>query len=119
MAEAKVKSIKGIKNKFELLDLILIVFLSMFAVMIVLPFVNVIAISFSSHREYLTTPLMLFPRSPTLENYKKLFEDGRIWVGYRSSLQILGWGLPVNMLFTITIAYGLSRPNFPGKRFIF
>ena len=110
---------KGLKGRFEALDLILLVFLCAWATVIVLPFVNVIAISFASHREYLTTTLLLFPRSPTLENYARLFQDGRIWIGYRTTVQILGLGLPINMLLTTCVAYGLSRPHFPGRKLIF
>jgi putative aldouronate transport system permease protein len=113
------KRISGLQNRFESLDLILIFFLVFFAFIILIPFINVIAISFTKHKEYLTTPLLLFPKEPTLQNYERLFSDGRIWIGFRSTFLILLLGLPVNMLLTTSIAYTLSRPNFPGKKIIF
>jgi len=104
-------------NKFELMDLVILIFLSLYALLIVLPFISVLATSFATQKEYLTVPLLLFPKSPTLENYRHLFEDGRIWIGYRTTLKFLIFGVPINMFLTTSIAYGLSRPKFPGKKF--
>jgi putative aldouronate transport system permease protein len=67
----------------------------------------------------MTTPFLLFPKQPTLANYEKLFSDGRIFIGYRTTIIILLIGLPVNMLLTTSVAYSLSRPRFPGKKAIF
>lgn len=112
-------NIRNIKNRFELLDLALLVVLSAFALVIIVPFVNVVAISFSSHKEYLDTALLLLPKRPIIKNYERLFADGRIWIGYRTTLIFLLAGVPVNMFLTISVAYGLTRPAFPGKKIIF
>jgi putative aldouronate transport system permease protein len=110
---------RNIKNRFEFLDLVLIVVLTTFAFIIIVPFINVVAISFSSHKEYLDTALLLVPKRPIFKNYERLFADGRIWIGYRTTLIFLLAGVPVNMLLTISVAYGLTRPSFPGKKIIF
>jgi putative aldouronate transport system permease protein len=110
---------RSIKNRFELIDLVLVVVLTVFALVIVVPFINVIAISFSSQREYLNTALLLVPKRPILNNYQRLFADGRIWIGYRTTLIFLLVGVPVNMFLTISVAYGLTRPSYPGKKIIF
>jgi putative aldouronate transport system permease protein len=114
-----IRKAKNIKNRFEFLDLVLILVLTVFALIIVVPFVNVVAISFSSHKEYLDTALLLVPKRPILKNYERLFADGRIWIGYRTTLIFLLVGVPVNMFLTISVAYGLTRPSFPGKKIIF
>jgi putative aldouronate transport system permease protein len=113
------KRTRGIKNRFELLDLVLILVLTFFALAIIVPFINVIAISFSSQKEYLDTPLLLAPKRPIISNYSRLFADGRIWIGYRTTMIFLLVGVPVNMFLTISIAYGLTRPAFPGKKILF
>jgi putative aldouronate transport system permease protein len=105
-------------NRFELLDVFLLIILTAFALMIIVPFINVLAISFTTHKEYLDTPVLLFPKKWTLDNYKMLFEDGRIWVGYRTTLIFLCIGMPLNMILTTSMAYGLSRPTFPFKKFL-
>ena len=83
-----------------------------------MPFINTIAISFSTQREYLNTPLLLMPREPTLNNYINLLGDKRISIGYLTSLKILLLGLPINLFLTVSLAYGTSRKNYPGKRLI-
>ncbi|MDR0399725.1 MAG: carbohydrate ABC transporter permease, partial [Treponema sp.] len=104
---------------FEFLDLLLVLLLTVFALLIVIPFINVVAISFSSHKEYLDTALLLVPKRPIIKNYERLFADGRIWIGYRTTMIFLLVGVPVNMFLTISVAYGLTRPSFPGKKIIF
>ena len=83
---------------------------------ILLPFVNVIAISFSSYKEYLETPLLLIPQQPELKSYQELFEDGRIWVGYRTTIIIVLIGVPLSLFLTSSMGYALSRNRFPGKK---
>ena len=102
---------------FELLDFLILFFLVFFAGVIVLPFISVIATSFSTQREYMLTPILLFPREPTLFNYEKLFADGRIWTGYRTTFTFLILAVPLNMFLTTSVAYGLSKTGFPGKKF--
>ena len=110
---------KHIGNRFEPLDLFLLIFLCAWGLIVIVPFINVLALSFSTQREYLTTTLLLIPKAPTLSNYRRVLLDRRIWIGFRTTLLILVLGLPVNMFLTTSVAYGLSRPSFPGKRFIF
>ncbi|GAA4849993.1 carbohydrate ABC transporter permease [Paenibacillus vulneris] len=104
-------------NQIQSLDIVLLVILTLLAIAIILPFINVTAISLSTQQEYLKRTVLLIPTEITLENFKALFEDGRIWVGYRTTLLLLVIGLPLNMFLTTSMAYGLSRPDFPFKRF--
>jgi putative aldouronate transport system permease protein len=113
------KKYRGGKNRFEFLDLVLSLLLIAFALIIVMPFVNVIAVSFSSQKEYLSSQFLLVPRQPVSDNYAKLLMGDRIWIGYRSTLLILMIGVPINMMLTASVAYGLSRPAYPGKKLIF
>ena len=87
MRSQKSRAIK--RNGIELLDIILMLFLLIFAVAIIIPFWNVAAISFSTQTEYLKTPLMLFPMRPTLDAYRQLLKGGRILSGYKNTLTIL------------------------------
>ena len=93
-------------------DFLIAGFLFLLILAVVVPFINTIAISFSTQREYLNTPLLLMPREPTLNNYK------RISIGYLTSLKILLLGLPINLFLTVSLAYGTSRKSYPGKRLI-
>ena len=114
--QVKIRIKRDYRHRFELLDVFLLAFLVFFAAAIILPFVSVIATSFATQREYLSSPLLLIPTEPTMANYQILFVDGRIWVGYRTTLLILAIGVPFNMFLTTSVAYALSRPRFPGKK---
>ena len=107
------------RKKTDIFDVLLVGVVSLWALIIVLPFFNVVAISFTSSREYLARPLLLFPYEPTIKNYVDMFEDARIGVGYRTTLQLLLFALPLNLFLTVTFAYGLSRKGYPGRRLIF
>jgi len=105
------------KRKFDVIDIIVITILTIWALTIIIPFINVFAISFSTQKEYLDTPLLLWPKKPTLENYATLFRNGRILIGYRTTLKLICIGLPINLFLTISAAYGLSRKGYPGRKF--
>lgn len=113
----KMKS-KNKYNRFQALDAVLLVILGAWAAVILLPFINVVAISFSSQKAYADSPLLLFPADFVLSSYKMLFADGRIWIGFRTTFQLLFIALPLNMFLTSTLAYGLSRKDYPGRKLI-
>lgn len=109
---------KNYKARFQWPDMVILIILVIAALLIVLPFMNVLAISFTTQKAYADTPLLLIPKIWTLENYENLFQDGRILVGYRTSGKFLLMAMPVNMFLTTTVAYGLSRNGYPGRGII-
>jgi putative aldouronate transport system permease protein len=115
----KGKKIKYSKNKYSRVDIFLLVFLTLVMLSILIPFINVIVVSFTSQQEYLQSSLIIFPKKPTLDNYIDLIEDGRILIGYRTTFLILLLGLPLNLFLTASFSYGLSRKGFPGRKLIF
>ena len=106
-------------KKLKISDILIALFLFLCALVVIIPFYNVAIISIAPEREYLTNPLMIFPKNPTLASYKELFADGRILTGYKTTLSILVFALPLGLFLTTSFAYGMSRPNYPGKKFIF
>ncbi|HHV95011.1 MAG TPA: carbohydrate ABC transporter permease [Clostridiaceae bacterium] len=96
----------------------LLVFLVAFTVLIIFPFYNVVVVSFTSTKEYFEKSIVLFPTKPTLDAYRLLFKDGRLLVGYKTTLLIMILGLPINMFLTVSMSYGLSRQGLPGKKII-
>lgn len=109
---------KNYRYRFQLVDFVILVLLCAAALMIILPFVNVVAISLTTQKAYADTPLLLFPKVFTWENYQTLLDDGRIMIGYKTSSLLLLIAMPINMLLTVMIAYGLSRKGYPGRGFL-
>lgn len=105
--------------KFGVLDVVLFVILTVWTLIILLPFINVIAVSLTGYKEYLETPLLLFPKQIELKSYQDLLSDSRIWIGYRTTFTILIIGVPLSLFLTASTAYALSKKEFPGRKFFF
>ena len=118
-ATTKKRKHRQLRDRFELMDGIILFFLIIMAIMILFPMVNVLALSLATQKEAAENPLMLFPSQPTIDNFYRLFQDPRILIGYKTTLLIVLIGVPLNMLLTTSLAYGLSRTSFPGGKFLF
>ena len=102
------------------LQIIAVIVLSLFALLIAVPFYNVLIVSITGQAEYLRAGgLMLFPTQPTVESFSRLFQNNLLWTGYRSTLTIVAIGMPLNVLLTFCMAYGLSRKGWPGRKLVF
>ena len=119
MTMAKKNHRRHFRDRFELMDGIILVFLILMAIMILFPMINVFALSIATQKEAAERPLMMFPYEPTIDNYYRLFQDPRIGIGYKTTLLIVLIGVPMNMLLTTSLAYGLSKTNYPGGKFLF
>lgn len=114
-----IKRKKTHNARFGLMDAILAVFLTAWALVIIVPFINVVAVSFTGYKEYLETPMLLFPKAPELKSYQDLFSDSRIWIGYRTTFSILLIAVPMGLFLTASTAYALSKRAFPGRKGLF
>jgi putative aldouronate transport system permease protein len=101
------------------MDAILFLVLTVFAVTIVFPFYTSIIVSIMSEHEYLRNPFTLIPKNPDLSSYETLINQGNIINGYKNTLIHLALGMPLSMIMTCTLAYALSKRNFPGKNLLF
>jgi ABC-type glycerol-3-phosphate transport system permease component len=91
--------------------------LTLIFVMMVFPFLNIVAVSFSSYKDVLGGGLILFPANPTLDAYRVIFEDGSVIRALQVSFFLTIVGTAAQMVATVMLAYGLSRPGVPGSRF--
>ena len=88
------------------------------AVIMIFPLYNVFVTSFATQSEILMTPLMLWPKRPTLNNYHYLVIDGGIVSAYVVTVFTTVVGTALSMIFTMLLAYGLSKRELPGGRII-
>ena len=80
------------------------------------PVYFVIIASVSDSALVATGQVTLFPKGFSLYGYGKIFEDSRIWVGYRNTILYTVLGTLVNLLLTLPAAYALSRKEFRARR---
>lgn len=63
-----------------------------------------------------TGQVLLFPKGISFFGYDQIFQDQRIWMGYRNTLFYTSAGTLVNLLVTLPAAYVLSRQQFKPRR---
>lgn len=101
-------------------DVIIYLIVTLLAILMVIPFIYVIAASFAKESEIQTRPIFFIPENPTLDAYKEVFSPSGMGPTVLRSLLIsicvTVVGTLINLFFTLTMAYGLSRPNLIGKK---
>lgn len=107
------------RKKFGFMDLIIFIILFAGMLAILIPFFNVVAISFTSYKEYMQSVWVFWPKEPVLDAYEELFKDARILIGYKTTLTYLLIGLPLNIMLSISLAYALFRKGWPGRKLVF
>jgi putative aldouronate transport system permease protein len=95
-----------------------VIFLLLVAVVMLFPFVYIVAVSFSSARDVLSGGLILFPRHPTLEAYQSVLRGGVVTRGLMVSIGLVAFGTALKMIFSVALAYGLSKSGVPGAKFV-
>ena len=61
--------------------------------------------------------VMLLPKGFTMEAYRNVVDDSRIWIGYRNSLLYMLFGTLFNLFLTIPCGYAWGRKELPFRRF--
>ena len=101
-------------------NVVIYILLTLIAVIMVIPFIYVIAASFATEAEIQTRPIIYIPDSPTLDAYARIFDMNdmgtRVFHSLLISVCVTAIGTFINLFFTTTMAYGLSRSNLIGKK---
>lgn len=84
-------------------------------VVVVYPLVYVLSSSFSSGQAVTNGRVVLLPVEFSVEGYRRVFEYRDIWVGYRNTLMYTALGTLWNVAMTSCAAFGLSKPDLPGR----
>lgn len=79
------------------------------------PFVNIIAVSFSSSRAINAAEVFMWPIEFNMNAYVNLLKDGQLLVAMKNTALITLVGTALNMLFTIMAAYPLSKSRLRGR----
>lgn len=83
------------------------------------PLLGVIGTSFASQTDIIrSSGLILWPDHPTIDAYRTIFTGGVVTRALVVSLGITVFGTLASLLVTVGMAYGLSRRDVTGSRFI-
>lgn len=94
------------------------IFLTLFGLCTILPLIYIISGSFSSDTQLATSSFFLIPKHITFAAYQYIFSTGAIIKGLFVSIYVTVVGTLLNLAFTSTMAYALSRKELPGRNFV-
>lgn len=92
--------------------------LSLVGLVVLYPLYFVFIASISDPDAVNTGQVILYPVGFSLEGYQKLFEDSRIWIGYRNTIFYTVFGTALNVVITLISAYPLSRKDLVGRKYL-
>ncbi len=92
-----------------------LVFMLALCVVMLYPFLNVVASSVSNNSAVSRGRVTFFPIGFNLEAYKAVVRYKHIWSGYKNTILYTVVGTAINLIMTICGAYPLSRRQFYGR----
>ena len=92
-----------------------VVFMVALCVVMLYPFLNVVASSLSNNSAVSRGRVTFYPIGFNLEAYKAVVRYQHIWTGYKNTILYTVVGTAINLIMTIAGAYPLSRKQFYGR----
>ena len=91
------------------------IILTMVALLMLYPLVNIVAVSFSNYNEYLKTPWMIWPKRFTAEAYNLVFRNSYFWRSYLNTIIVTVGSTVLSLAVTMLFAWPLARKELKGK----
>lgn len=105
-------------KRFDVWGVLIGFVLILFSLVCLLPFVHVVAKSFSQDAYVIANKVFLWPLGFNLEAYKKIFADQSILRSFGVTVTITVLFTLIGMVITILAAYALSRPQLRWRMFL-
>ncbi len=103
------------KKRGDSFDVVNILFLSLCMLFVLIPFYFTIVRSFLTQQEFMMNGATVFPKNPTIGNYRDIFVASNMVRSFINSLIYTIAGVAFSMFITTTLAYGLSKKGYPGR----
>lgn len=101
----------------RIFDILNVVFMILLAVVLIFPYVNVLAKAFNDAADSARGGITFYPRVFTLENFKTIFSDSTTLTAAIISVSRVLIAVVLSLLVQFSAAYALSKKAFPGKKF--
>jgi len=106
------------KNDFWF-DLLVVAFIALISLICLIPILYVVSASFTPFEEMLRNHgFVLLPKKASLAAYKEMLQNPSMMNSMWISVQVTVIGTVLNLLFTMTLAYPLSREHLHGRSII-
>lgn len=90
-------------------------FLTLCALVMVVPLLYIVGASFASEYELTVRPMFIIPQDVTLDAYRYIFSSSKLITAFGNSVFITACGTAINLFFTVTMAYALSKHYLRGR----
>jgi putative aldouronate transport system permease protein len=114
----KNKKIARRSKEDKVFDIINVFLVAIILILVVYPLYFIVIASFSDPNMIYDGKVWLLPKELTFEGYERIFQDSKIWLGYKNSIVYTVVGTIVNVSFTLMAAYALSRKDLYGRNVI-
>ena len=118
----KEKTFKKLTVKESLSDQLIQAFIYLIVIalclLIIIPCINVLALSFNDGADAAKGGIYFWPREFTLDNYKEVFADGKIMKAYGITVARTVIGTGLSLLVTTLAAFALKEEELPGRKII-
>ncbi len=101
----------------RIFDVFNYLFVTLVAITTIIPFIYIIGASFATEYEIATRPMFFIPQDVTIDAYRYIFSSNKILRGFGNSILITVSGTAINLFFTVTMAYALSKTRLRGRNF--
>ncbi|WP_188540631.1 carbohydrate ABC transporter permease [Paenibacillus segetis] len=104
----------GWKNK--LFDCLNVMFLLLLMLTMIVPFINVVALAFSSGMASMQPDIILFPKDFSVEGFTIVWQSLDLWRPFMNSVIVTIAGTFLHVLLSSLAGYVLIQPYLPGKK---
>lgn len=112
--KAKQKKVTmGLSDK--VFNTIVTTIVTIWMIIILYPLIYVVSSSFSSGDAITSGRVLLFPVDVSLVGYQLVFQNKLVWSGYANTIFYTVTCTLINVIYTILVAYVLSRKDFQGR----
>lgn len=114
------KAGKRLKQSFgdNVFDIVCNTFLVLFLLIVLYPIYFVVVASFTDPEVVNSGAFLWYPVKFTLEGYKKVFENSRVWTGYWNTILYTAGSVVLGITVTMMAGYALARKGLFGKNLI-
>lgn len=117
--DIKKQKVRRKKKTVKTADVVIVVLMGIFCFVMLYPMWYVLVGSFNQGLDYSYGNVYFWPRVWTLDNYRIVIEDMRIWRAYLVTILRTTIATGISLIYTTIVAYAMSRPRLKFRKFFY